>query len=308
MKKLSFLLSLTTDDNDYQQEQANAAQQAARRFGVDLKIVNAQNDSIVQSQQLLNVIQSSGPRPDAILFEPVGGTGLPQAARAAAAAGIGWVVMNRDVDYVAELRKQYKVPLFAITTDHEEVGRIQGQQLAALLPQGGSVLQIQGPTESLAAKQRTAGMHESKPASIQVKAMKAHWTEESSYKVVSSWLRLSTSQEALMDVIAAQDDSMAMGARKAFDEHTTGPARERWLSAPFIGCDGVPKTGQAWVQSGLLTATIVIPPVAGKAIELLVNTFNGGLLPPERSLATPTSFPTLEQLAARKVKSRAIGK
>jgi ribose transport system substrate-binding protein len=308
MKKLSFLLSLTTDDNDYQQEQANAAQQAARRFDVDLKIVNAQNDSIVQSQQLLNVIQSSGPRPDAILFEPVGGTGLPQAARAAAAAGIGWVVMNRDVDYVAELRKQYKVPLFAITTDHEEVGRIQGQQLAALLPQGGSVLQIQGPTESLAAKQRTAGMQESKPASIQVKAMKAHWTEESSYKVVSSWLRLSTSQEALMDVIAAQDDSMAMGARKAFDEHTTGPARERWLSAPFIGCDGVPKTGQAWVQSGLLTATIVIPPVAGKAIELLVNTLNGGLLPPERSLATPTSFPTLEQLAARKVRSRAIGK
>ena len=308
MKKLSFLLSLTTEDNDYQQEQANAAQQAARRFGVELQIINAQNDSIVQSQQLLNVIQASGPHPDAIIFEPVGGTGLPQAARAAAAAGVGWVVMNRDVEYIADLRKQYKVPLFGITTDHEEVGRIQGQQLAALLPQGGSVLLVQGPTESLAAKQRTAGMHQSKPAAIQVKTMKAHWTEESSYKVVSSWLRLSTSQEAHMDVIAAQDDSMALGARKAFDEHTTGSARERWLSAPFIGCDGVPKTGQAWVHSGLLTATIVIPPVAGKAIELLVDAFRGGLLPPERSLATPTSFPTLEQLAARKAKSWAMGK
>jgi ABC-type sugar transport system substrate-binding protein len=308
MKKLSFLLSLTTDDNDYQQEQANVAQQAASRFGVDLQIIHAQNDSIVQSQQLLNVIQSSGQHPDAIIFEPVGGTGLPQVARAAAAAGIGWVVMNRDVEYIAELRKQYKVPLFGITTDHEEVGRIQGQQLEALLPQGGSVLLVQGPTESLAAKQRTAGMHESKPASIQVKAMKGHWTEESSYKVVSSWLRLSTSQEAQMDVIAAQDDSMAIGARKAFDEHTTGAARERWLSAPFIGCDGVPKTGQAWVQSGLLTATIVIPPVAGKAIEVLVNAFSNGVVPPERSLATPASFPPLEQLALRKAKSRAMGK
>jgi ribose transport system substrate-binding protein len=216
--------------------------------------------------------------------------------------------MNRDVDYIAELRRQYKVPLFGITTDHEEVGRIQGQQLAALLPQGGSVLLIQGPTESLAAKQRTAGMNESKPAAIQVKAMKAQWTEESSYRVVSSWLRLSTSQEAQMDVIAAQDDSMAIGARKAFDEQTTGAAHDRWLSAPFIGCDGVPKTGQAWVQSGLLTATIVIPPVAGKAIELLVNAFRNGLVPPDRSLATPTSFPPLEQLALRKAKSRAMGK
>lgn len=309
MKKLSFVLSLTTDDNDYQQEQGDAAQQAARRFGVDLQIIHASNDSIIQSQQLLNVIQSSGSRPDAIFFEPVGGTGLPQVARAAAAAGIGWAIMNRDVDYIAELRQQFKVPLFAITTDHEEVGRIQGQQLAALLPQGGSVLQIQGPAESLAAKQRTAGMHETKSTKVEVKALRAHWTEESSYKVVSSWLRLSTSQEAHLDVIAAQDDSMALGARKAFEEHTTGSARERWLSLPFIGCDGVPKTGQAWVQSGRLTATIIIPPVAGKAIEILVNALRGGLVPPERSLATPTSFPSIEQLSARgKTKSRAMGK
>lgn len=309
MKQLKFLISLTTDDNDYQQEQASAAEQAARRFGVDIQIIYAQNDSIVQSQQLLNVIQSSGPHPDAIIFEPVGGTGLPQAGRAAGVAGIGWVIMNRDVDYVADLRKAYKVPFFNITSDHEEVGRIQGRQLAALLPKGGTVLQIQGPNESLAAKQRSAGMYETKPADVQVKAMRAHWTEESSHKVVSSWLRLSTSQEARIDVIAAQDDSMALGARKAFDQHTTGAARERWLSLPFIGCDGVPKTGQAWVQSGLLAATVIIPPITGKAIEMLVNTFRGGLLPPERSLTTPTSFPSFEQLAgAYNAKSRAMGK
>lgn len=309
MKRLNFLISLTTDDNDYQQEQANAAEQAAQRYGVDIKIIYAQNDSIIQSQQLLNVIQSSGPHPDAIIFEPVGGTGLPQAGRAAGAAGIGWVVMNRDVDYISDLRKSYKVPSFNITSDHEEVGRIQGRQLAALLPQGGSVLQIQGPTESLAAKQRSAGMYEIKPADVQVKTMRAHWTEESSYKVVSSWLRLSTSQEARIDVIAAQDDSMAVGARKAFQDHTTGAARDRWLSLPFLGCDGVPKTGQAWVQSGLLTATVVIPAITGKAIEMLVNSFRGGLVPPERSLTVPVSFPALERLAAgRKTKSHGTGK
>lgn len=309
MKRLNFLISLTTDDNDYQQEQANAAEQAAQRYGVDIKIIYAQNDSIIQSQQLLNVIQSSGPHPDAIIFEPVGGTGLPQAGRAAGAAGIGWVVMNRDVDYISDLRKSYKVPSFSITSDHEEVGRIQGRQLGALLPQGGSVLQIQGPTESLAAKQRSAGMYETKPASVQVKTMRAHWTEESSYKVVSSWLRLSTSQEARIDVIAAQDDSMAIGARKAFQDHTTGALRDRWLSLPFLGCDGVPTTGQAWVQSGLLTGTVVIPAITGKAIELLVNTFRGGLVAPERSLTVPASFPAVEKLAAsRKAKSHATGK
>ena len=308
MKRLNFLLSLMTDDNDYQQEQANDAEQAARRHAVDIQVIYAQNDAITQSQQLLKVIQSQGPHPDAIIVEPLGSAALPQAARAAGAAGIGWVVLNRDVDYIGELRRNYKVPFFSVTADHEEVGRIQGRQLAALLPNGGTVLQIQGPSESFAAKQRLAGMYETKPANIDVKSMKAQWTEESSYKVVSSWLRLSTSQKAQMDAIAAQDDSMAIGARKAFQDHTTGAARDHWLSLPFVGCDGVPKTGQSWVRSGLLAATVVIPPQSGKAIEMLVNTFRGGLVPPERTLMTPSSFPHLEQLAAHKTRSHASGK
>ena len=308
MKKLNFLVSLMTDDNDYQQEQAHDAEQAARRYGVDINIIYAQNDAITQSQQVLKVIQSQGPRPDAIIIEPLGSGALPQAARAAGAAGVGWVVLNRDVDYIGELRKSFKVPFFSITADHEEVGRIQGRQLSALLPNGGSVLQIQGPAESLAAKQRRAGMYETKAANIDVKSMKAQWTEESSYKVVSSWLRLSTSQKAQMDAIAAQDDSMAIGARKAFQDHTTGAARDHWLSLPFLGCDGVPKTGQSWVRSGLLAATVVIPPQSGKAIEMLVNLLRGGLVPQERMLMMPSSFPPVEQLANYKAKSHAFGK
>ena len=145
MKKLKFLVSLTTNDNDYQIEQAATAEQAARRRGVEVQIIHAENDSVTQSQQLLKIIQSrSDSHPDGIIFEPVGGTALPQVARAAAIAGIGWVVLNRDVEYIPELRKAYRVPAFCITSDHEEIGRIQGRQLGAILPKGGSVLYIQG--------------------------------------------------------------------------------------------------------------------------------------------------------------------
>ena len=257
MKKLKFLVSLTTNDNDYQIEQAADAEAAAKRLGADVQIIYADNDSITQSQQILNVIQSrSESLPDGIVFEPVGGTALPQVARAAASAGIGWVVLNRHVEYIAEIRKTSKVPVFGVSSDHEEIGRIQGHQFAALLPKGGSVLYVQGPAESLAAKQRTSGMYETKPADVQVKVMRAQWTEDSSYRAVSSWLRLSTSHQNRIDLIAAQDDGMALGARKAFQELPDPVARQRWLSLPFIGCDGLPKTGQAWVKRGLLTATI----------------------------------------------------
>jgi ribose transport system substrate-binding protein len=299
MKKLNFIVSLTTDDNDYQIEQAAASEAAARRLGVDVRILHADNDSITQSQQLLNVIQShSDSHPDGIIFEPVGGTAMPQVARAAAQAGIGWAVLNRDVDYISDLRKAYSIPAFAVTSDHDEIGRIQGRQFAALLPRGGSVLYITGPSESLAAKQRTCGMYETKPSAIQVKLMKAQWTEASAHRTVSSWLRLSTSQQTPVDVVAAQDDSMALGARKAFQELPDGAARDRWLSIPFIGCDGLPNTGQAWVRRGLLAATVFVPPNAGTAIEMLAHAIQNNSMPPERTLTVPVSVPLIDALAA----------
>jgi ABC-type sugar transport system substrate-binding protein len=297
MKRLSFLVSLTNNDNDYQQEQAAAAEKAARRLGVDVKIIHANNDALAQSQQLLHYVQDSGVvRPDAIMFEPAGGTAFPQVARAAAAAGIGWVVLNHEVDYVLELRRQFKVPVFAITSDHQAVGKIQGQQFAALLPNGGSILYIEGPANSSAAKERTAGMLKTKPANIQVKTMRANWTEESAYRTVSSWLRLRTSQESHVDLVGAQDDSMAMGARKAFNEIAAGE-RERWMKIPVTGCDGMPKTGQAWVKNGTLAATIFIRPNTDLAIEMLVEAFKGSALPDSR-VTQPESVPSLAELAA----------
>ena len=298
MQRLGFLISLTNDDNDYQQEQAAAAEKTARRLGVDVKIIHASNDPLVQSQQLLQYVQdSSKAKPDAIMFEPAGGTAFPQVARAAASAGIGWVVLNFDVDYILELRRQYKVPMCTITSDHEEIGKIQGMQFAALLPNGGSVLYIEGPNNSSAAKQRSMGMNRSKPANVQVKTLRANWTEESSYKAVTSWLRLQTSQHSRMDLVGAQDDSMAMGARKAFSEIAESD-RARWMKIPITGCDGMPKTGQAWVRNGSLAATIYIRPNTDLAIEMLVEAFKSGSMLPERKVTEPESIPSLAELAA----------
>ncbi len=305
MKRLNFLVSLTNNDNDYQQEQAAAAEKAGRRLGVDVTIIHANNDALAQSQQLLHYVQdSSVKKPDAIMFEPAGGTAFPQVARAAAAAGIGWVVLNHDVDYIFELRRLYKVPVFAISSNHEEIGKIQGQQFAALLPNGGSILYIEGPANSAAAKQRSVGMNRTKPSNIQVKSMKANWTEESSHKAVSSWLRLRTSQESHIDLVGAQDDSMAMGARKAFNEIPESE-RARWLKIPITGCDGMPKTGQAWVRSGLLAATIFIRPNTDLAIEMLVEAYKSGMANlPEQKITQPESVPSLQELAAAGKKAK----
>src|SRR5258707_13826147 len=88
MKPLNVLVSLITEENDFQIEQAAAAQAAAVRLGVQVQILYAGNDAVNQSQQLFSAIQSSGSRPNGILVEPVG-TGMSQAAGAAVSAGGG---------------------------------------------------------------------------------------------------------------------------------------------------------------------------------------------------------------------------
>ena len=50
MKKIRFVVALTTRDNDYQQEQEAAAQETARRLGVDVEIIDANNDPLNQGK------------------------------------------------------------------------------------------------------------------------------------------------------------------------------------------------------------------------------------------------------------------
>jgi ribose transport system substrate-binding protein len=300
MKKLRFLVSLMTRENDYQLEQAAAAQQAATSHGVDLQIMFAENDAITQGTQVLRIIQGAEAlRPDAILCEPVGGPCLPQVARAAVAAGIPWAILNRDADYLGELRRNSKLAIFSLSPDQKEIGKIQGQQLAALVKNGGGVLHIQGPSENAAAKDRSTGMQMTLPPTIPVTSLRGQWTEESAHRCVESWLRLNTSQKTAISAIGAQNDAMAMGARKAFSSIANATERDKWMRLPYTGCDGVPKTGQTWVRSGSLTATVVIPPSAGRALTMMVQAVQVGTRPPERSFVTPESFPPLDQLAAK---------
>ena len=300
MKKLRFLLSLTTKDNDFQLEQAASAQQTARQLGADLEILYADNDSITQSTQLLKVIQSAPESlPSAIVFEPVGGTAFPQVARAATAAGIGWAVLNREAEYIPELRKASRVPVFSLSSDHREIGKIQGQQFCALLPRGGSILYLQGPSENSAAKDRAIGMQTARRSDIQVTALRGQWTEESAYKSITSWLKLNIAHKVSMQLIGAQNDAMAMGARMAFQDVGEEFERKHWLRLPFTGVDGLPKTGQSWVRKGSLTATVIVPPNAGQAIAMLAPAIQGGTTVAERSFTVAASFPTLEKLASR---------
>src|ERR1019366_598687 len=108
VNRLKVVLSLITSDNDYQLEQAKAAEAVAHQQNVDLEIVYADGNSVTQSSQLLDLIHKYKSELSAILVEPAGGTEFPQVGRAAVSAGIAWVVLNRDASSLADLRRSFQ--------------------------------------------------------------------------------------------------------------------------------------------------------------------------------------------------------
>ena len=294
MTKLSVLLSLVTDDNDYQREQANAAQSAAAQAGVELRVVYAGGDAIRQTKQLLAAVQApAGERPSAIVVQPAG-TSMPHVAKAAVLQNIGWIVTHSSAEYVRELRAAKPgVHIASMGVDNVESGRLQGRQFAALLPGGGTVLYVEGAAVDVS-KQRRAGTLETLPSNIELQSARGRWTAESGAQALQ--IRLGLRGTRVPDLVGCQNDEMAMGARKAVEALPAGAQRDQWLAIPYTGIDGVSATGQAWVQQQLLAATVITPLLAGLAIELLAKAILSGQPMPEHTMVQPTSYPPIDQL------------
>jgi len=299
MKKLRIVVSLP-NDNAYQHEQGVAAKSTGERLGLDLQVIHANDDSITQSQQLLEIIQArSEARPSAFLVEPVTGTGLRRVAEAAVAEGIAWVVSNSNVDYVEQLRKSARVPVFTVTQGQHEIGRLQGNQLAALLPHGGSALYIQGPSTSSVAVQRHEGMENVKPRNVQITTMRSKWNEERACQSAGAWLRLATSRAEKFDLVAGQTHELALGARKAFQNIDNQEQQKRWLGLPFIGI-GISSQVKPLVDRHVLAAAVITSVTMELALTILVRAIDTGVQPPERSFVEASSYPDVGKLAAKR--------
>lgn len=291
------VVALLTESQEFQLMQAVEARECAARAGLEVEVLFADNNAIQQIHQLFERIHApENARPAAIVVETVTGEGLERVATNAVKAGIGWVLVNRTVTYLDALRKQAPGLLIAsVSVDNKEVGRIQGRQLRALLPQGGLVLYLQGPGDTSTAQERLLGAQEAvKGTRIELKVLSNDdWSAASGEKVVSTWLRLKTSEGCHPVAVCAQNDTLAVGARGAILVR-----RPEWSHLVFTGCDGLPEGGQKLVRAGELTATIVTPPPAGPAVTLVAHALAGERVAPELRLA-PQSFPAQKDLVRR---------
>jgi len=276
--------------------------EVARRNGLPpLRVFTAGNDANKQLEQIQACLnEPKGKRPTVIMVWPVLEAALLSAAYAAARLGVGWIMLGRRCAYMPSLHESYsRLPIFSVWSDQHEIGRIQGQQYQALLPQGGEVVYLRGPLGASSAQQRLEGVQQRlKDSAVRLFPVTSDWTVEGGARVMADWLQIFKKRELPRFIVGSQNDDMAMGARKAVQEAARTRSDLSLDQVRFSGCDGAPEYGRRLVANGQLTATIVMPSNGGRSVTEIVSMLHGGPRPEAEIALAPTSYPPLSALAA----------
>jgi ABC-type sugar transport system substrate-binding protein len=184
------------------------------------------------------------------------------------------------------------LPIGTVGTDHTQVGEIQGRQARALLPDRGRVLYVSGPLQSSAAQQRLEGFKSQLGADVEVKeTAAAQWIEADGRTAFDTWYRIAKARDPVVHVVAAGNDELALGARRAVEGLANAEHRAALLKARFLGVDACPTFGQKLIAEGLLTASVLTPANTGLALTLLHRFWNQGAAVPLRSFTQAQPWP-----------------
>jgi ribose transport system substrate-binding protein len=281
-------LFLPDSNNHYEQQAAHEARSLCETLRYDLAVTFA--DGTPQVRQI-HAAMTAGKRPDVMLVMPVVESGLKALCESALGAGIGWVFLNRLGWRLEPLQKRYPdVPVGFVCPDQHEVGRIQGRQLQALLPEGGDILYVKGRVTNWSSTEREQGLLEVLARSRVriVGTLDGAWTTPGGERAIDAWL--ATEPGRRCDAIACQNDLMAVGAVNAlarFHAARSQPPRR----VPVLGCDGLAQVGRALVDAGTLAATVVLPTTSPRALGLVSHFFATGAQLPARAALAPEAYP-----------------
>ena len=293
----SIRLFLRTTENDYQLQLKADAVREGHRAGFTVEVESAQDDAGRQAAQITAAIEKAhAGNLVAVLVAPVRDDVLIPTVRAAAEAGVEWVMLNREAGFIEELRRQFTDrAIFSVSPEQAEIGRIHGQQVRSLMPGGGCVLCVTGPLTASSAQQRLDGLKSVIAEPYRLVTLNADWTSEGARLARERWLKNFTKDTEVPSVFVAQNDEMALGLRQA--------ARDAAVrlnlpldKVPIVGCDGSPTLGQRLVREGRLRGTVVTPPASGPALEWIARMRSHGEIPPAVVVQPVRSFPALSSL------------
>lgn len=238
--KLTLGLAVSTLNNPFFVELKEGAEAAARKAGVELVVVDAQNDANRQLASIENLIQK---KVSAILVNPTDSAAVVPAIKAANRAGIPVLTVDRGAA-AGEVAAH-------IASDNVAGGRMAGEYVVKLLGGKGRVVELEGIPGTSAARDRGKGFNEvvKRNAGLEVVArQEAGFDRAKGLTVMENILQA----QPRIDAVFAHNDEMALGALKAI-------AAAGRTGIKVVGFDATDDAVKA-VKDGTLAATVAQKP------------------------------------------------
>ena len=227
---------------------------------MDLDIASANDDVRLQTDQINRFVDKGI---DLLIVAP-GQVSISPAIDRAYEKGIPVIIFDRRT-------RSNKYTAY-IGADNREIGESMGEYLAGALPKGGRVVELCGLSSSSPAIERAEGFDSVvsvRPSIDIVAKLHADWTEQGGFRAMDSLLR---SPHPDFDCLFAHNDRMAMGARRAAQQHGLDLRRIR-----FCGIDAMPQKGAGLelVKDGTLFASYIYPTRGDEVMRLAMNILEG---------------------------------
>ena len=260
--KKRYVIGVSQCSEDVWREKLNQELRVAALYynNMDLDIASANDDVRLQTDQINRFVDKGV---DLLIVAP-GQVSISPAIDRAYEKGIPVIIFDRRT-------RSNKYTAY-IGADNREIGASMGEYLAGALPKGGRVVELCGLSSSSPAIERAEGFDSVvavRPSIDIVAKLHADWTEQGGFRAMDSLLR---SPHPDFDCLFAHNDRMAMGARRAAQEHGLDLQRIR-----FCGIDAMPQkeAGLELVKDGTLFASYIYPTRGDEVMRLAMNILEG---------------------------------
>ena len=264
-------LSISTLNNPFFVSLKDGVTAEAQKLGIEVIVVDAQNDSAKQSNDVDDLLQQGV---NALLVNPTDSAAISSAVQAANGLDIPVIALDRSAD-------QGDVKAL-VASDNAKGGQMAAEYLVQQLGEGAKVIELQGVPGASATRERGRGFHEVADVQLDVIASQAaDFDRTKGLTVMENLLQGNPDVQAVF----AHNDEMALGAIEAIE--SSGK------DIPVVGFDGNDDALTS-IRNGKLTATVAQQPelIGQLAVDAARDVLEGKEV--EASIPAPLKLVTKE--------------
>ncbi|WP_423798082.1 ribose ABC transporter substrate-binding protein RbsB [Neobacillus sp. SAB-20_R2A] len=271
LKDIKIGLSVSTLNNPFFVSLRDGVQKEAKALGVQVKVVDAQNDSAKQINDVEDLIQQGV---DLLLINPTDSAAISTAVQSANTIGIPVVTLDRSAE-------KGKVATL-VASDNIKGGEMAADYIVKKLGENVQVAELEGVPGASATRERGKGFHNIADQKLKVTAKQsADFDRTKGLTVMENLLQANPDIKAVF----AHNDEMALGAIEAIN--SSGK------DIMVIGFDGNDDALNA-IKAGKMEATVAQQPdLIGKlAIDAGIDVLKGKKVP--KNIPAPLKLVTKE--------------